>query len=192
MPSFREVYIVITIKNINLNGKRIETPNLFVSYRVGDYPSAGLKCLPWNEIEIEALLVNAYDFLKPKYRQLLDGHLGVNFLKFKGPIMMDSGGFYFIEKKHMDIDPLEILDLELKAKVDIGVVLDHPMHPKATNPYQRAENTLKNTKIMFEELSKNNHDHFILLPVIQGYDVCLLYTSPSPRDRTRSRMPSSA
>ena len=25
-----------------------------------------------------------------------------------------------------------------------------------------------------------------------GYDACLLYTSPSPRDRTRSRMPSSA
>ena len=24
------------------------------------------------------------------------------------------------------------------------------------------------------------------------YNVCLLYTSPSPRDRTRSRMPSSA
>ena len=28
--------------------------------------------------------------------------------------------------------------------------------------------------------------------VIVKYDVCLLYTSPSPRDRTRSRMPSSA
>ena len=25
-----------------------------------------------------------------------------------------------------------------------------------------------------------------------GIDTCLLYTSPSPRDRTRSRMPSSA
>ena len=25
-----------------------------------------------------------------------------------------------------------------------------------------------------------------------NYDICLLYTSPSPRDRTRSRMPSSA
>ena len=25
-----------------------------------------------------------------------------------------------------------------------------------------------------------------------AYDICLLYTSPSPRDRTRSRMPSSA
>ena len=29
-------------------------------------------------------------------------------------------------------------------------------------------------------------------PYDQGYYVCLLYTSPSPRDRTRSRMPSSA
>ena len=26
----------------------------------------------------------------------------------------------------------------------------------------------------------------------RGIDTCLLYTSPSPRDRTRSRMPSSA
>ena len=25
-----------------------------------------------------------------------------------------------------------------------------------------------------------------------GVNICLLYTSPSPRDRTRSRMPSSA
>ena len=27
---------------------------------------------------------------------------------------------------------------------------------------------------------------------LKGFKVCLLYTSPSPRDRTRSRMPSSA
>ena len=34
----------------------------------------------------------------------------------------------------------------------------------------------------------------IILRLLQqcDYDVCLLYTSPSPRDRTRSRMPSSA
>ena len=30
------------------------------------------------------------------------------------------------------------------------------------------------------------------LLTLEDYDVCLLYTSPSPRDRTRSRMPSSA
>ena len=31
-----------------------------------------------------------------------------------------------------------------------------------------------------------------ILLVDKGVKVCLLYTSPSPRDRTRSRMPSSA
>ena len=50
-----------------------------------------------------------------------------------------------------------------------------------------------------EALSK--HGGTILIPpspptVLDGEDapaaVCLLYTSPSPRDRTRSRMPSSA
>ena len=39
-----------------------------------------------------------------------------------------------------------------------------------------------------------NHPVFVKLDTsAAGYDyVCLLYTSPSPRDRTRSRMPSSA
>ena len=36
---------------------------------------------------------------------------------------------------------------------------------------------------------KVDHDE-VLLDI--GYKTCLLYTSPSPRDRTRSRMPSSA
>ena len=31
-----------------------------------------------------------------------------------------------------------------------------------------------------------------VLDTVQWYSHCLLYTSPSPRDRTRSRMPSSA
>ena len=29
-------------------------------------------------------------------------------------------------------------------------------------------------------------------PPVAGYSICLLYTSPSPRDRQKSRMPSSA
>ena len=32
----------------------------------------------------------------------------------------------------------------------------------------------------------------VLLELIDSLNACLLYTSPSPRDRTRSRMPSSA
>ena len=33
---------------------------------------------------------------------------------------------------------------------------------------------------------------FYFMPWVLGYSVCLLYTSPSPRDMRRSRMPSSA
>ena len=40
------------------------------------------------------------------------------------------------------------------------------------------------------ELSVLNIDHVNIGPYIRN--TCLLYTSPSPRDRTRSRMPSSA
>ena len=32
----------------------------------------------------------------------------------------------------------------------------------------------------------------VLPEIVEEEDTCLLYTSPSPRDRTRSRMPSSA
>ena len=37
----------------------------------------------------------------------------------------------------------------------------------------------------------DSHMHFIRATLRPGYD-CLLYTSPSPRDRQKSRMPSSA
>ena len=71
---------------------------------------------------------------------------------------------------------------------------------------------------VFQELGSWNHHAFMLDKVLQNFDLqlsqtnrfssygnfvslkinfgvskpCLLYTSPSPRDRTRSRMPSSA
>ena len=36
------------------------------------------------------------------------------------------------------------------------------------------------------------HDSVLNFAEGRGFKPCLLYTSPSPRDRTRSRMPSSA
>ena len=42
-------------------------------------------------------------------------------------------------------------------------------------------------KQMFEALLE-----FGWNPILEKNNICLLYTSPSPRDRTRSRMPSSA
>ena len=37
-----------------------------------------------------------------------------------------------------------------------------------------------------------NHPNNIIVPKNLKYLLCLLYTSPSPRDRQKSRMPSSA
>ena len=53
---------------------------------------------------------------------------------------------------------------------------------------QRAEVVIENTFSATDDLGARNFDD------IEGtwYYTCLLYTSPSPRDRTRSRMPSSA
>ena len=53
----------------------------------------------------------------------------------------------------------------------------------------RVEVTIKNLKTSREYLSDAEAQADVDSAVT---DTCLLYTSPSPRDRTRSRMPSSA
>ena len=51
----------------------------------------------------------------------------------------------------------------------------------------------KNEVLVLEAGRKDwRWDVFIHMPAALTYPICLLYTSPSPRDRTRSRMPSSA
>jgi len=42
------------------------------------------------------------------------------------------------------------------------------------------------------ELGLNKYEAKVYLTLVGEGTSCLLYTSPSPRDRTRSRMPSSA
>ena len=49
-----------------------------------------------------------------------------------------------------------------------------------------------NIKIVERKLSKINGEESILMKLLPNLFSCLLYTSPSPRDMRRSRMPSSA
>ena len=49
---------------------------------------------------------------------------------------------------------------------------------------------IKNIEVMYDNVILALHD--VSLKVPKGKVVCLLYTSPSPRDATLSRMPSSA
>jgi len=173
------------VKDLIVGQKKLETPNLFVSYRMGDFPHAGLKFLPWKKIDVDALLINAYDFFNPRYQQMLDKNKKIgDILEFDKIIMMDSGGYYFIEKHKININPLEVLKIECMAKVDIGVVLDHPLHPSAVNPLDRIKNTIKNTEIMFKALHQDGNDNDLtLIPVIHGYDLSSLsYTINSVKN----------
>ena len=58
--------------------------------------------------------------------------------------------------------------------------------------YRIPEETIISIQNRHNELLVSHPEFRDYCPAILQYDDCLLYTSPSPRDRTRSRMPSSA
>ena len=58
----------------------------------------------------------------------------------------------------------------------------------ALNMFRRRDSTILSTLFLTMLLT----NLLIALPFYAHPQICLLYTSPSPRDRTRSRMPSSA
>ena len=63
-----------------------------------------------------------------------------------------------------------------------------------TNSFVQAAKKVLQTEADALETLKNDlpNDFSDLVKLILNLNGCLLYTSPSPRDRTRSRMPSSA
>jgi len=71
-------------------------------------------------------------------------------------------------------------------------VLTDSIPAPGTNPYDIQANKMAN--IVVEQGLKNVDEYWGVEVPLCHPDIyaCLLYTSPSPRDRTRSRMPSSA
>ena len=64
-----------------------------------------------------------------------------------------------------------------------------------TNHWTKAiEKEMKNVRVAFEKLDNVSQDQMRTGKIKPGYSYCscLLYTSPSPRDKRQSRMPSSA
>jgi len=74
------------------------------------------------------------------------------------------------------------LPLNLMPSIDIGVVTVQTVYPGA-GPREIEMQITKKIEDAVSTISGIDY--------MQSYS-CLLYTSPSPRDRTRSRMPSSA
>ena len=69
----------------------------------------------------------------------------------------------------------------MESKINNKISIDIPNY---SGPLETLLDLAKNQKVDLTKISVTTlADHFL---------DCLLYTSPSPRDRTRSRMPSSA
>jgi len=168
-------------RTITIGTTQLKTPTLFASYRIRDYPRAGLRCHPWEITGTQALLLNAFDLLANKRtRMFIDevrqckGKLH-EYVEFDGPLMLDSGAFNFLQHQEISITPVEVLDIGLELRADVSVVLDHPFPPNAT-PQEisaRWDNTQENTRAMVKALSQYDGDKpngFRLMPVLHGHD----------------------
>lgn len=158
------------LRKIQFGSHTIVSPTLFASYRMGDFPVAGLKFHPWSITETEALLINAYDFTRPKYQPVINnGWNPSRDLDFANrPILVDSGAYYFVKKNNLSVSPLDILEIQKKSKGDVGVVLDHPFPPEAKDKAKRVKTTLRNSEIVLAAHLPTDSS-MTILPVIHGH-----------------------
>ena len=161
--------------------KPLELPNLFASYRIGDYPRAGLSRHPWEMTNTQAVLLNAFDLLANKRTRVFTSEIRKaestlhEYVEFDGPLMLDSGAFNFQKHAEISINPLDVLSIGIELGVDMSVVLDHPFLPNSerTEIDARWTNTIENTRSMFEKLrcwDGSLPDNFQLMPVLHGHD----------------------
>src|SRR5690606_33087157 len=117
----------------------IETPAVVASYRINDFPRAGLLSHPWSITETQSLLVNAYDLLAnprtKKYTEQIrqrDRKLH-DYVEFDGPIILDSRAYNFLKDEKVTIEATEVLNISIELESDMAVVLDHPFPPQLAN-----------------------------------------------------------
>jgi len=143
---------------------KIKTPILWLTKPIRNKPD------PWHYFKVEGVMVNAYEILtKPSITKRIIDEGVHKYMGFDGLIAMDSGGFLFMNKKKVNVNPETIIDLYEKSKPNYAVVLDHPLLPNLPPEEinKRLEETLENTKIMLELKQSKNP---VLIPVIHGFD----------------------
>ena len=151
-------------RNLQLNGYTVKTPILWFGTPIFGIPK------PWTILnEFEGLLVNAYEiYTNNRVKNLLDQIPLKEIIKFNGPILMDSGGFYFQKKSQMSVKSKSIVEIYEKTKPEIVVSLDYPLNPNLTSSsdYYRLNKTTKYLKEMSDLLSSFDAE---FMPVIHGY-----------------------
>lgn len=154
------------------------------SYRIGDFPHAGLKLLPWKVAPCDGVLINAYDFLMNgrtvRYaRKLLDNSAPLASLMLPNELILDSGAYYFIRSKSADINPSQIVELAIRLGVPYVVTLDHPFPPgqPSEEVSRRIKTTADNTAKMSMDLSERSMPRPSLIPALHGHDMTTLMES---------------
>ena len=151
-------------------------PALFVGQYAERDAEATLKL--WQRLKVELYnqeLMDVFNLETKLFPCLVD-------MRFKG-VRVDLEKADNIKKNLMDreakivskIKGLTEIEVEIHAARSIAKAFD-----KLKLPYDRTE---KSNEPSFTKNFLQNHPHAL---------ACLLYTSPSPRDRQKSRMPSSA
>ena len=127
-------------------------------------------------------------------------------------ILTDSGGFQVlslaqlrkvteegvtfrshIDGKKLSLTPEWSMRVQEAIGSDIMMCLDH-LEPSTAPRIDHEKALERTTRWSLRALqARQNSDTQALFAILQGgVDTCLLYTSPSPRDKRQSRMPSSA
>ena len=92
------------------------------------------------------------------------------------------------------LDSATLGGADLSLFSEFGDFVSYELTPKdkVIERLKNADVAMVNKVILDENVLKNTNLKLILETATGLNNICLLYTSPSPRDRTRSRMPSSA
>jgi 7-cyano-7-deazaguanine tRNA-ribosyltransferase len=150
---------------LRVGDSEIATPILWLGHRVGGKPR------PWQVFRLPGLLMNAWDILSTGQASQKVREDGIN--EYLGldpscPTLLDSGGYLYLKRGNLKVDPCDVLKLYMDLAPTIGAVLDYPLDPfvEADANQKRWQQTLANTRLMF---SRNGH--LTLMPIIHAHSV---------------------
>jgi tRNA-guanine family transglycosylase len=151
---------------LTLNGYTLKTPMLWLGHNL-----RGGAVRLWNEqsSRVPGLLVNAYQLLKKPALARTVYERGIkDYLGFNRALLMDSGGFLFQKNARMTVGAMQVAEVYQGAQIDIGVALDHPLHPSLPSwqNQRRWKRTLRNTEIMIAAAAP-----YAFMPIVHGYTI---------------------
>ena len=172
------------ICRIEENGKKLKTPCIAI---VVNPNKMVLSIKELKKAGVELIIANAYILSKSKFREEIEKKGLHKFFKWKGFIYTDSGTYQMFSRGVRHIDNANMVEFQKRIGSDFITPVDVFTSPE--DDFQIAEKKLEETVKRIEQTSALTEK--FVFPVQGGAHVelrkracriCLLYTSPSPRD----------